>query len=471
MTSTGVVTLLMGLLLVAADAGADEAYEHAPIHYLSATATDPVARLQRRLDRGGLTLSRDPKNGYLSAVLRELNVPASSQSLVFSKTSFQRDRISPNNPRALYFDDDTYVGYVPGGDVIELASTDPQLGTVFYTLDQPKGAPADKSSAAIASSAQPRFVRQTHTCLQCHGSTMTRDVPGLLIRSVYPDADGQPVLSAGTFLTTQQSPFAERWGGWYVTGRHGLQRHMGNVVVKDERATAAPTAALTPTPTAGGSPSSLLDVDAGANVTDLSGKFDTSAYLAGTSDMVALMVFTHQAQTHNLMTRANYQVRVALRDEEAMNEALGRGAAGAGAGAPAAHSESTLSRIRDAGEPLVRQMLFCDEAALGKVQGAGDFDRDFEARGPHDARGRSLRELDLKRRLFRYPCSYLIYSAQFDALPVPVKDYVYRRLWEVLSGADTGPDFSHLTAATRKAIVEILLETKAGLPDYWKKRQ
>src|SRR6185436_12446226 len=127
-----------------------------------ATATDPVARLQRRLDRGGLTLSRDPKNGYLSAVLRELNVPASSQSLVFSKTSFQRDRISPNNPRALYFDDDTYVGYVPGGDVIELASTDPQLGTVFYTLDQPKGAPAEKAPPA-----QPRLVRQTHTCLQC----------------------------------------------------------------------------------------------------------------------------------------------------------------------------------------------------------------------------------------------------------------------------------------------------------------
>src|SRR5678815_1481291 len=198
MLRIGAASFVMGLVLVSgATAGADEAYEHAPIQYLSSTATDPVARLQGRLEHGDRTLARDPKNGYLSSVLRELNVPASSQSLVFSKTSFQRDRISPSNPRALYFDDDTYVGYVPGGDVIELASTDPQLGTVFYTLDQPKGAseekaPADKASPQEASSAAPRFIRQTHTCLQCHGSTMTRDVPGLLIRSIYPDADGQP---------------------------------------------------------------------------------------------------------------------------------------------------------------------------------------------------------------------------------------------------------------------------------------
>jgi hypothetical protein len=343
--------------------------------------------------------------------------------------------------------------------VVEIASTDPDLGTVFYTLDQKSGSVSKTEPEKTSEeSAPPRIVRQTHTCLQCHGSTMTRDVPGLLIRSVYPDADGQPVLSAGTFLITQQSPFAERWGGWYVTGRHGLQRHMGNVTLGDGAVREGQGGG------AGAPPETLLDVEAGANVVDLSKKFDTSAYLAGTSDMVALMVFTHQAQTHNLMTRANYQTRVALRDEEAMNEALGRGA-----GAPPVHSESTLNRIKDAGEPLVRQMLFCDEAALGKVEGAGEFDRDFEARGPRDGNGRSLRELDLKRRLFRYPCSYLIYSAQFDALPGPVKEYVYRRLWDVLSGDDASADFSHLTDRTRRAIVEILLDTKPGLPAYWKK--
>jgi hypothetical protein len=463
MTCVSRVAVVLGCCALAPAARADEAYEQAPIHYLSATAKDPVARLQNRLDRGELKLDHNSQNDYLASLLRHLNIPVSSQGLVFSKTSFQRDRISPSNPRALYFDDDTYVGWVPGGDVVEIASTDPDLGTVFYTLDQKSGAVSktgsDKTSEKTSEkSAPPRIVRQTHTCLQCHGSTLTRDVPGLLIRSVYPDADGQPVLSAGTFLTTQQSPFAERWGGWYVTGRHGLQRHMGNVTVGDGAVREGQGGG------GGASPETLLDVEAGANVVDLSKKFDASAYLAGTSDMVALMVFTHQAQTHNLMTRANYQTRVALRDEEAMNEALGRGT-----GAPAAHSESTLNRIKDAGEPLVRQMLFCDEAALGKVEGAGEFDRDFQARGPRDGKGRSLRELDLKRRLFRYPCSYLIYSAQFDALPGPVKEYVYRRLWDVLSGADASADFSHLTDRTRRAIVEILLDTKPDLPPYWKK--
>jgi hypothetical protein len=436
--------------LLAVSARADEAYTREPINYLSALVTDPVARLQDRLDHGQVRLDPDEKNGYLASVLRQLNISPTSQTLVFSKTSFQRDKISPSHPRALYFDDDTYIGWVRGGEVLEVASTDAQLGTVFYTLAQPKVA------AGASAPAAPRFERQTYSCLQCHGSTTTREVPGLLLRSVYPDADGQPVLSAGTFLTTQQSPFEQRWGGWYVTGNHGLQRHMGNVVVDEARARGA----------AGGdaTPNTLLDVEAGANLADLAGKVDTSMYLGRGSDIVALMVFTHQAQTHNLLTRANYQTRIALRDEEAMNASLGRQPEPGDH-----HSESTMNRIKDAGEPLVRQMLFCDEAALGKIVGAGAFDREFEARGPHDSRGRTLRELDLKRRLFRYPCSYLIYSAQFDALPSPVKDYVYRRLWEVLSGADRGDDFSHLTSSTRKAIIEILLETKKGLPDYWKR--
>jgi hypothetical protein len=171
------------------------------------------------------------------------------------------------------------------------------------------------------------------------------------------------------------------------------------------------------------------------------------------------MVFTHQAQTHNLLTRANYQARTALRDQAAMDQALGRPA-----GPP---SESTLKRIHDAAEPLVRHMLFCDEAPLGKIEGSGAFDRDFQSRGPRDGAGRSLRELDLKRRLFRYPCSYLIYSEQFDALPQPVKDYVYRRFWDVLNGADKSGDFAHLSGRTGKAVLEILRETKKGLPDYW----
>ena len=449
--------MLLCCVGLAAQARADEVYEREPINYVGAPANDPVARLQQRLERGEAKLQHNEANGYLSSLLEHLKIPASSQTLVFSKTSFQRDRITPGNPRALYFDDDTYVGWVPGGDVLELASTDPELGTVFYTLDQRK--PGAQPAPGGAKQQSPPLVRQNASCLQCHGSSMTRDVPGLLLRSVYPDAAGQPVLSAGTFLTTQESPFAERWGGWYVTGSHGRQRHMGNVFV---RTTDAQAGVGTDGRSFAGF-HDVIDPEAGFNVTDLSGRFDTSAYPRPGSDVVALMVLAHQAQMHNLLTRANYQTRLALRDEAAMNESLGQPSK--------EHSQTTLNRIRDAGEPLVRYMLFCDEAPLGKVEGAGEFDKDFEARGPRDQQGRSLRDLDLKRRLFKYPCSYLIYSEQFDALPGPVKDYLYRRLWDVLNGRDDGGgdggDFSHLSGAAGRGIIEILLETKKGLPDYW----
>ena len=89
------------------------------------------------------------------------------------------------------------------------------------------------------------------------------------------------------------------------------------------------------------------------------------------------------------------------------------------------------------------------------------FTRDFAKRG------RSLRDFDLSTRLYKYPCSSLIYSEAFDSLPKPVRDLVYRRLWEVLSGKDTSKDFAHLSTADRRAIREILIETKNGLPDYW----
>src|SRR6185503_18109094 len=128
------VTVACGVAWGAAD------YEQPPISYSSARAEDPAAMLDRAVSAGKVQLARDEKRGYLESLLRELKIPVSSQTLVFSKTSFQRDRISPQRPRAVYFNGDTYVGYVPGGDVIEIASTDPKLGTTFYTISQ-TGAP------------------------------------------------------------------------------------------------------------------------------------------------------------------------------------------------------------------------------------------------------------------------------------------------------------------------------------------
>jgi hypothetical protein len=411
-------------------ASAEIPFEREPINYLTSTAHDPVAQLQERLQNKKVTLRHDDRQGYLKSVLESLNVPVSSQVLVFSKTSFQRTRIAPDTPRALYFNDDVYVGFVQGSDVLEFSAVDPQLGGTFYLLEQTQ-------------TPTPTFLRQTHDCLQCHASGKTLDVPGHLVRSVYPEASGEPAFNAGTFSTSHESPLAERWGGWYVTGTHGKQTHLGNVLVTDHEHP------------------EKLNTKAGANLMDLSAKFDTSAYLTGGSDLVALMVLEHQVKMHNLITLANFQAKIAIHYARAINKALGD--------PEDTISETTARRFQGPAEDLVKYMLFVEEAPLSEpVHGTSSFEKDFPARGPRDRQGRSLRDFDLKSRLFRYPCSCLVYSKAFDALPGVVKDFVYRRLWEILSGKDQSEAYSRRTPEERKAILEILRETKKGLPDYWK---
>lgn len=388
---------------------------------------DPIARLQSRIDRGDAKLQYDDHHGWLESVLRELHVPASSQGLVFSKTSFQPARISPRTPRAVYFNDDVYVGWVQGGSVLEIASIDPKQGTVFYSLPQKR---ADR----------PRFKRETSACARCHQSQTTGDVPGLLFRSVYPDSDGMPILSAGTFVTTEQSPLKERWGGWYADGKLA-DPGMANAI--------------------------LLDADHPEQLTrpaqSLDEQFDAKPYLSAHADPVALLVLAHQTHLHNLMSQAAHEVTLAVRDEGAIRRLLHEGAD--------AHSQTEQLRIKAACEPVVEGLLFSGEAPLeGGVTGSTDFARRFESLGPRDSRGRSLREFDLRARLFKYPCSYLIYSEQFDALPDAAKSYIYRRLWQVLTGRDDSAAFSHLPDGLRDSLYEILRQTKAGLPAYWKPR-
>jgi hypothetical protein len=416
-------------LAAAWPARADE-LDREPIRYRAAPADNVAARLQQRLDQGRARLTFDGGQGYLRSLLRELGVPASSQVLVFSKTSLQRERIDPHTPRALYFSDDVYVGYCQHGKVMEVSAADPNLGVVFYTLEQ---APA----------ARPRLVRQGDACLQCHGSSQNKGFPGHLVRSVYPDTEGLPMLSLGSHHIDQTSPLERRWGGWYVTGTHGKQKHLGNLTLTERQEP------------------EMIDNRAGLNVTDLKGRFNASAYLSGHSDIVALMVLEHQAQAHNLITQSGFLTRLALQEEAALNKELGRESD--------YRSETTQRRIKAACEPLVKYLLFSDEAKLiDRVQGTSDFAAEFSRRGPRDGRGRSLRDFDLSKRLFKYPCSYLVYSAAFDGLPAPAREYVLERLWDVLSGNDAGAAFDHLSAADRRAVLEILVATKRDLPAYWK---
>jgi len=422
--------MLLGLFATAVGAPQQSPYEGSPINYSKSTPTDAVAALQGRLSSGKTRLSSAGSQGYLKSVLKELDIPVSSQGLVFSKTSFQRQWINPRSPRAIYFNDDLYLGWVPGGEVLEFASQDPQLGTVFYTLEQDPEKPA-------------RLLRQTDNCLQCHDSSgLTLGVPGVTVRSVYCAADGQPRFNLGGFRTSWRSPLEERWGGWYVTGEHGTLRHMGNVFFPED-------------------PDMKKLRDRGANLTDLGKKIETDVFPTDTSDVVALMVLEYQTAGHNLITRANHETRVALLQNDEIQRSLG---------VPLRPlTEGTQKRIGYACEPLVEALFFTEEAPLGQsIKGNSTFTQDFEQRGPFDAKGRSLRQFDLKQRMFRYPLSYLIYSKAFAGLPQDARDYVARRLKEILDGRESKAKFAHLTPELRRDILEIVAETHPGLAKAWK---
>jgi hypothetical protein len=391
-------------------------FEEDTIRYNKTEARGPVQRLQERIDQGKVNLEFHPQFGYLLAVLRELGVSTQSQMLVFSKTSFQRERISPHAPRAVFYSDDAYVGYVLGSPLLEFTSVDPKLGGVFYTLEQnPK--------------VKPKFVR-TDACVECHASGKTMGVPGHLVRSFETDESGVVDLTSGTSLVNHRTPFQDRWGGWYVTGSHGPQLHRGNLIGKEafERQRKEPNYL--------------------GNLTDLSKFFDLKSYPTPHSDIVALMVMEHQSHMHNFLTRLQYEATIALQ------------------------MYGHVNYLKTASEGFLRYLLFTEEASLtAQVRGSSEFAQTFSAQGIKDRQGRSLREFDLQTRLFKYPCSYLIYSAAFDELPEKLKERLYRRLWEVLTERDSSPEFAMLSSEKKRAIFEILVDTKKGLPEYWKTEQ
>ncbi|MEZ6117513.1 MAG: hypothetical protein R3C28_13205 [Pirellulaceae bacterium] len=404
-------------------------FESEPINYETAPTTDRIFRLQQQLEKGEVQLQHDDQHGYLKSVLQQLEVPIASQVLVFSKTSFQLRQINPRTPRAVYFNDDVYVGFVQDGDVVELSVADPQQGGIFYTLSQ-------------EAAERPEVVRDRGQCISCHASSRTSGVPGHLVRSVYSSRSGQPFFGSGTYTSDHRSPLSERFGGWYVTGTHGRQRHMGNVLATNKDRPEE------------------LDVESGANVTCLDEIVDTKPYLSPHSDIVALMVLQHQSKMHNLITRANYETRSSLHYDTVMNKALDR---------PADYrSESSQRRIDSAAEKLVEYLLFAEEYALtDPIVGTSGFAEEFAAQGPFDSQGRSLRQFDLKTRMMKYPCSYLIYSESFDGLPREVKSVIYEKLHDVLSGKDNSEMYQHLSAQDRTAIKAILKETKPDLPSDW----
>lgn len=389
--------------------------EDPAIEYASRPTNDAVVVLNRDIKAGKVRLRFDSKHSYLPSVLNALHVPIESQMAVFSKTSVQRERINPHNPRTLFFNDSVAIGWVRGG-FIEVAAQDPRQGVIFYTLTQ---IPVET----------PQFTRN-NDCLTCHNSNNAMGVPGMLVRSQFTAPNGTMMPWLGNYISDHRSPLEERWGGWYVTGKTGPMRHMGNAVVTD-----------------GTKPESIV-TDQTLNLASLAGRFDTDAYLSPYSDIVALMVFEHQMHMMNLLTRIGWQARYLVRNGNVL--------------------DLQANGLRASAEDLVDYMLFVDEVPLpNKIEGTSGFAEKFSAEGPNDSRGRSLRQFDLEHRLMRYPCSYMIYSDAFDALPSEAKDAIYQRMWLILSGSMTEAKYTRLSPADRQAVVEILRETKKGLPDYF----
>ncbi len=393
--------------------------EDPAIKYSTAPLSNAVVDVNRKLQAGTIQLAYEGRGGFLRSALDALEIPIDTQLLVFSRDSLQGKLINEQNPRALYFSDRVALGWVRDGDFIEVAAHDESAGVVFYTLEQRAGPPTRP----------PQFMR-AFRCLGCHSTGDTHGVPGLLMFSTtMPDESQGPGVPR---RIDHSDALSRRFGGWFVTGSTGPSPHMGNIVA-------------------------ALSARTGGELASTEGLFDADGYRALSSDIVAHLVFTHQAGMTNLLTRASWEARAAN---------------------PLLHAPFTSSPEEDArvasmmfgiASEVVDYLLFIDETKLtGRVPGRSGFAERFSSTGPRDRKGRSLYQLDLNRRLMKYPCSYLIYSPAFDALPPGAKDPIYRRLWEVLSGTERAERYrSALSLADRQAIVGILRDTKKDLPKYF----
>jgi hypothetical protein len=386
--------------------------EYPALNYGKVAPKDRFSALLQELDAGTLTLQASPEGdqGYLLSLLQTLGIDPSSQILVFSKTSLKQRFINSQNPRALYFNDQVYVGYTPGSRTLEVAAMDPVQGAVFFDFQQ---------DSAIT----PRAKQETSRCLRCHDSySMTGGgVPRFMLSSGLVNSSGEIVSHEVSEITTTATPIARRWGGLYVTGTSGKQSHLGNFFVENQASLAA------------------LDTTTWGNRSTLDEFAPLEAYPRKTSDIVALLVLEHQMQVQNALTRLSFESRTQL-----------------GAG-----ETQDIKLLDELTTPVLDSLFMAHEAPLGDaINGTSGYTEWFQAQGPQTPQGRSLRELDLKTRTFRYPLSYLIYSPAIDALPEAVRLHLFSRIRAVLQNAPSEPRYPALNADLRAGIIAILRATK-----------
>jgi hypothetical protein len=333
--------------------------------------------------------------------------------LVFSTTSLQLSLISPANPRALYFNEEVYLGYVPGGR-IEIVSLDPELGGIFYIFDIPKDT-------------KPLRIERSERCMNCHAGEDTGHIPGLVIKSVVPGPSGGSLTAYRQAQTGHGVPFEQRFGGWHVTGRHGITNHWGNLTGR------------------------FVSGDITKIANPPGERFNWGKFPVGTSDILPQLLLEHQAGFVNRVVEASYRARTAL---HANGEKL---------------SNAQSEELDAQAEIITRYLLFADEAALppGGVGGDGAYKADFLRTRRATRGGISLKDFDLRTRLFKHRCSYMIYSPVFAGLPAAMKLRVYQRLGGALSLEKPEKQYAYLLAEEKQAIRGILKATVDDLLGGW----
>lgn len=396
-----------------------------PHDYNSIRGRDAMSRLIERTAAGEDTFGEETGLPLLRRLLDELDMPESSQVLLFSKTSLQREYIDPENPRAIFFNENGYVSWMPDG-VIEVLMFDPDAGGLFFIEELPE----ERSDPRMA------FVKG-RGCTGCHSGSATNFLPGPMARSGHVDAEGKRIGSiSGHIRMNHGVPLSDRWGGFYVTGAHASLGHLGNALARRE----------------GGK--TILDRHGAPMLSELSGIFDVSRYPRRDADALALLLFDHQIEAHNLLMETRYRWRlVEYERERSGGEA------------------STIARegLERGLRRLVRYLLFADEASLdgSALSVSSDFRRDFLASRRTDPEGRSLRDLDLGERMFTHRLSYMIDSQAFAEAPREMRALVYERLGGILLPEATPDDFDYFDEGEREAIVSILKATKDDLPPGW----
>lgn len=425
-TKPGLAALFLaaGLALASVAGGqeappTDEEYHftdlESPAHdYWKRPLKDRFTGMMKDFAEGRVALDTSSEKAYVESVLKVLEIPATSQMLLFSTTSLQLRLISPRNPRALFFNEDLYLGWMPGGK-IEIVSIDPEIGGIFYIFD-------------IQLDGRPPVPERSARCMNCHANEDTRHVPGIVIKSVIPGPTGGSIDSYRREDTGHHIPFSDRFGGWHLTGAETMEKHWGNLVGRLQNGETLTT-----------------PLEPGQN-------FDWNKYPVATSDVLPQLIHEHQAGFVNRVLEAGYRARYYLHE--------GRGQL---------RDPKHIETLKQQADMLVRYLLFADEAAFPEkgLPGERPYAADFLASKRPDKKGRSLRDLNLKDRMFEYRCSYMIYTDVFQSLPAVFKNHVYRRLGEALNPATGGRDYAYLSNAERTAIREILRETIPDLPAGW----